>query len=821
MSAEELAHMLEALPLDVRRAALAPVGVRDARRVPASAVAAALRLLSGGDPRRTERFRSILAGFAWHAFGNSDGLGRDDCVALLTETGAADVLHRSEHLRSWAAWEYPDTIRLWSLAQVVQDDRPLAALALGLLAGEAAHLAHTGAAIRSAWERLRSIHPDLPEQPIDARRLCAIARPETTTPPAESELTLNSETSDAATAPIDTEDLAVELGRLRECFLAAADSAERVAGRLRRGERPDDTDLDHVRDAVRDFDTLRVKVAALGGDEPAAELADLERRVHVTSQVERARALAGLRGPEMLAEEIDEIRAMSHGPDAERLVVLAELLDALADGDEDRAVELADRAAIELPDRFRKVVFAATRGRLDMAAEPSPATLQEQETTAQAEPEPEPRPEPEPEPTPEPEPQAEREANGVLEPELYADHESVEPGLPEDDLAELDAIIREATGGQRDDRVEVVTEQSGSPAEESEPVTEPAPPEANERDRREAEEFVEAEVAAIRAGRFGLAAHLREAAGRPEAECNARRCAALASHMALFGQELAGEFTLAAEGLEPKAFADDLGGAMLAWAAGIRAGIVCPTPESTQLVDQLSVFFTEWPLLRECGEAFVQAARSGAYLSPDMDGLIRGAAAAHEERRTAQGEAYRLLTEGPRGKIKFQFATEVFKSLLKKDGGAIGELLAVVAADDASRVAEVGAAAVRLAAPSERDRVIAEAEVRLGRKRNTIIGPARKKVEERTATALAVVDRWVRAVRRHDEQAGDHQDHRVATLRQLRDTMTEKRARITGEFADLTPHAADADPVIRAAAQAAAGLLDRTVDLLDGAPLPT
>lgn len=815
VSAVDLASVLETLPPDVRREVLRPVGVRDARKVPAAAYSAALRMLVGGDPRRREHLRSVLAGLTLHAFGNPDDLDASDCVALLTEDGARHVLRHAPRLWGWATWKLPTSIRRWALATVLQQDRQLAVVALGLLAGDPGEPDAGRSEVLAAWKTLRCVHPELPEHPIGSARVSELGHLELkAAPPPESEPTMNTDGTDDTTGaePPDLDALADELTRLRERFTSAAETADRIATRLRDGRRPEAADLGVIHDAVGAFDALHVRVASLGGDEPGTDLADLERRVEAASEVGRIRALAGLHGPESMAEEIEQIRAMCTGPDAARVAVLADLLEALRAHDDERALELAGRAHVELPERFGKVVIAATMRSLSVepieVPQPSVESASEQGQRHELE----------------DEDKAGLEDESELEgmPESLSSSEV--DGRFTDDLAELDEILREATSAKRrvsaeDDTTTDRAEPRDATSEVEADYRSPADPASLEPDtpgRFHDEEFERAEAAAIRAGRFGLAAYLREAAGRPEAECNARRCAALAVHMALFGQALAGEFTLAAGGLEPKAFAEDLGGAVLAWAAGIRTGLVCPTPESTQLVEHLNVFFTESPALHESAEAFVQAARSGAYLSPGVDGLIRGAAAAREERHATVREAERLLAEGPRGKIRFQFATTVFNALLKDDG-VIGRLLVAVKNDDASRASEIGAAAVRLAAPSERDRVIAETEARLGRKKNTIIGPARKKLEERIATALDVVDEWVTAVRRHDEQAEDHRDHRLVSLRELRETLAALRDQAALELARF---ASDEGPVPQAAAVAAAALLSSAFDLLDGDPLP-
>ncbi|NEA27059.1 hypothetical protein, partial [Actinomadura bangladeshensis] len=267
------------------------------------------------------------------------------------------------------------------------------------------------------------------------------------------------------------------------------------------------------------------------------------------------------------------------------------------------------------------------------------------------------------------------------------------------------------------------------------------------------------------------------AAGRPGTEVDARRCAALAPEMGVFAGPLSAEFAAAARDLDAKALADDPAGAVLAWAAAIRAGLVYP--ETARLTESLNVVVSGQAVLRECGEAFARAARAGVYLGPGMDGWIRGAARLAQARDDASKEAARLLEEAPRRTIKLARATEVWKALLVADG-EIRRLLRPAAQDDAARAGEVAAEVVRLRGGAGIERLIEDTDRRVNspKKGKPIIAGARRRLHERIDEALGAAGRWAAAVKEHEDAASGDRDWRAGPLRQLRDAVTGRREEV-------------------------------------------
>ncbi|MFC0040277.1 hypothetical protein [Actinomadura rayongensis] len=764
VTAEDAADLLRSLPDIGRRTLLQIVGLGGTRKITIRTAQAFLRVMRGGDPQRRDALRGWLDSFALHGFAsNGDELSAADCADLLG-TGAESVLRRARWLRSAPCWTLPDALLAWSLARTVEADRPLAVVALGLLATT------DNPPARAAWRAVRSHVPELPEDPVAVGVLRDLVR-RGAHPNEESPYTMTN----------DPEAIAAALAGLRPRFGPAADAASRTADLLRALRAPDPADLAVVQRLAADFEAARADVGRLTGEDAEPDLTALLERVDGLRADLTTRPLAGLAGPEAAAALVTEIRRMSAGPDARRLVALAELLRARAREDLALLPDLANRARAELPGRLAAIVDFALLGQLTLDeadARPAPGPPPDEADT---------RPAPPPDETAEPEDAA-------------------------DDLAELDEIIAATAPARRPD------DERPQPAKEPEapPVAEPAPAEPPRADRA-----AEAEIAALTAGRPGLAGWIRTAAGRPAHEHDARRCAALARDVVRFAGPLSGEFTAAARSLDAKKLADDPAGGLLAWAAGIRVNLVNPTPDSTRLVETLNVLVSDHPELRACGEAFLQAARDGVYLGPGLDGWIRGVAGSAEARREAAADAARMLEVEPLRKIKYQRATEVWKALLQKDG-PIGSLLAVAAEDDAARAEEAAAEVARLRAAGEADRLIDEAHgrilgfrpVRQSKQNKRIIAGARTQLLRGIDASLATVGEWAEAARDAAvEPTGN--DWRTGPLYRLREAVGGRRAEIEAAFTAL---ADAADPLTGAAAVAAGRLVGHALDLLDGMP---
>src|SRR5690606_32803904 len=130
---------------------------------------------------------------------------------------------------------------------------------LGLLAAEPAERTP---GVRAVWEALREEHPGLPETPVGLLELRAIAAGEQSAAP-------------------EPEQLEAQLDELRTRFASAADAAERVAGHLRDGRRPDDGDLVVVQCVATGFDGLAARILP---EERPVELDELSAAVRAMLQ---------------------------------------------------------------------------------------------------------------------------------------------------------------------------------------------------------------------------------------------------------------------------------------------------------------------------------------------------------------------------------------------------------------------------------------------------------------------------------------------------------------------------------------------------------
>lgn len=911
VTADDVRELLHICPPRIARALLAPVGLRDVRKFSPVAAKAVLRGLRHGDSRRRGALRSIISSGALHDFGNPDGLDAADCADVLVPAKAESVLSRAPRLRSRLRSESPASIVRWCLACVIEEDRPLAPVALGLLAADSAELGDQAARVASAWETLRADHPDLPAHPMGAAELRALARRTAECPasPAEENETMTTSDTPPATVeaeveafrPPTLEDLAVELDLLRERFPRAAEAAGRIADELRVGRRPTVDDVALMEDAIAGFDDVRAQIeAVLPSAAPAGDLPMMTTAVDTAlssareaeGREARIRALSGIEGPENVADLVREVReAAGETGEDEGLDLLAQLIETAADTDRAHlAPELAERARERLPDRWQTLVYLALMRRLTFSIAPAEVSVETAGRAAGADAsqstssdgagrdpeendpddlgnggaqEPGPGPEGESGPEGKPGPASGTgpapSTDAVQEPEAASPSASAE----DDDLADLDAMLAETfshgpveassaadTSSSSPETLTAAPPAStmrhgvpggGTPAADRPPkkgelipVAEAAEPEEEEGAPPEAPAVLttrieEAESAALLAGRFGIAGRLRTSVGRPETEERARKCAALAAEMATFAGPLSAEFAAASQGLSAKTLADDPAGGLLAWAAAIRAGLVHPTPESTRLLEDLNVVVSGRPDLEACGDAFIRAARGGAYLGSGLVGRIRGSAKAANDRRAAVNEASRLLDQEPHRKIRYQFATEVWKALVQGDG-TVGKLLAIASRDDAQMVDHAVKEITRLRSSDAINRTIDEYSGRLtGRRKNKkIIARAHTELVKKVENALDTVGRWAAAVKETGTgPVADPQAWRLGPLGQLQEVVGERREAIDAALDAIAcpPDARPAPegrpgpvPLLSAAAVAARGLVDQALDLLDGDP---
>ncbi|MFD0470992.1 hypothetical protein ACFQ0B_23815 [Nonomuraea thailandensis] len=608
---------------------------------------------------------------------------------------------------------------------------------------------------------------------------------------------------------------------LRESFLKAAAAAERARAAFADGTRPSDQDIDMITLGVQDFDGLRNRLESAHDTPITAPTTDaLDEALTVLESAGAARhavlALAHVSGPPQLEGLLQEIREATAVP-SPALEILAELIR-LAHDDEAimQVFALQERFREEAPRHWVPLAMAAAKGMLVVSSVPEVTD----EGAA-------PRPAEEDE-----------DAGGAADkpPDHPAPHALEAEPAEEDELADLDVFIAgnrtqlapsKAARSPKAEPSSASRKQEQPPAADvqSEPVRtsdEPSPPSSpapTVSGPSMTGDVAEAEALALRSGRFGLAAWLHDAAGRPSAEASARRCAAIAAQMSEFSGRLSAAFTECAREVSMKALGDDTPGQLLTWAAALRTGLIHPTSEAAHLLDEFSSVLSPYPGLAAYGEAFSGMARAGAYLVPGLSGRMHDASQAEADRDRAAAAAARFLEDGPSQKIKFALATEVWKSLLQDDL-SLGGLLSIAAQDDASRIREVTQKLDALRAGGAIDRMIDEStKARTSRKRsNHIHSSARAKLVEKIDRALDLVADWVTAIREEKSLRTDDAgvSRVVKELDELRTIVGRNRSKAREELASL---ASSPDPLIAAAAAGASLLVNDTLRLLDGGAL--
>ncbi|MEV0595610.1 hypothetical protein [Nonomuraea cavernae] len=813
-------------PPQLRKAIISHTGLRDPRSISKSVATGLERVLRGNDRRRRSSLIGVLSAPIEDGFDNHDELSKDDCVSLLSVDDAKSVLSRSccfaAALRHTT--QLPAPLVALMVAEMYGQAKPLSALALGLLTGTARHMGQDASnAVCSAWSQLRDLHPELPEVPISLLDLRDIASSlptnisgslvDTKPEPVEaaeqeiSEMTTKAQQTPEKGDP--TRALRAELTSLRQALQVAAAAADRVQRAFTATGRPLDQDLDLLLRGVQDFDSLRDKLETEHGatiPEATTEalqqvLDDLES---ANSQREEILALARISGPPPLDHLLQEVReaALAESPIVQILAQLIRLT-----GDPDAAphiIELEERFQRDAPLTWIPLLTAVARGWLTVAD-----GVHDVSSTLEVEPSSE-------DPSKEEGGSATTTSDELLGPPSGAEATIV--STDEDELAALDAIISDKL--QKKPSGQPKAEVSGPPVDETfrevasaePPVASMAPADAV----TISGSAEDAEAFALRTGRFGLAAWIRDAAGRPSAEVNVRRCAAIAAEMSEFAGRLSAAFAESADGLSMKALGDDSAGQLLAWAAALRTGLIQPTPEAAQLLDDLSPALSSYPGLAAYGDGFSTMARAGAYLMPGLSGRMHDTSQAEANRIDASTAAAKLLNEGPSQKIKFALATEVWKTLLQADSSGLGKLLAIAAHDDASMARDANQELDKLRAGTAINRLIDETAKVRGSTR--IHSGARAKLIEKIDKALGIVADWVTAAREAESSRTDDSGVSwiVKHLNDLRAIVAENKEHAQE---DLTALVSSSDPLIAAAAVGAKRLIDNTLRLLDGGPL--
>ncbi|QLH25005.1 hypothetical protein [Streptomyces sp. Rer75] len=328
------------------------------------------------------------------------------------------------------------------------------------------------------------------------------------------------------------------------------------------------------------------------------------------------------------------------------------------------------------------------------------------------------------------------------------------------------------------------------------------------------------EAAALRAGRFALAAWIRRASGDTSAAVQVREAAALASHLNSATGDIAHRCQVLLDGLTPDRFADDRAGAILTWAVAIRVGLIAPSAQITALIRDLSPYAARGRRsVIELSEVLAEAVQQGTFIVPEILGTVRDEAEAEEQRRTAAQQAEEIFHSGPQRKIRYQLATEVWHHLVGA-GGVVGALCARVARDDPAELAEVRQEVARLRSTDAVEREIDQATRHVAKGRKRVDYGAREKLRSLIGEAVTVAATWADLTGRLHLKEG-YQDSNawlVRRINELRGNVQRFREPVREDL--LRTGSVGGDPLEAAAAEAAQLVLQSAFNLLDGQPQP-
>ncbi len=329
-----------------------------------------------------------------------------------------------------------------------------------------------------------------------------------------------------------------------------------------------------------------------------------------------------------------------------------------------------------------------------------------------------------------------------------------------------------------------------------------------------------AEAAALRAGRFALAAWIRRAAGDGCAAVRIREAAALASHLTSATNDIAHHCQVLLEGLTLDDFAGDRAGAILTWAVAIRVGLIAPGPQITALIRDLSPFAARGNrLVMDLSEVLAEAAQQGTFIVPEILGSVRDEAETEEQCRSAARLAEDLYRSGPQRKIRYQLATEVWHHLISSNG-VVGALCARVALDDPAELDKVRHEVARLRDASTLEREIDEATRQVARGRKRVDYGARDKLRTLVGEAVTAAGTWADLTGRLHLKDGyqDSNSWLVRRINDLRGNVQRFRGPVREQL--LLAGSVGNDPLEDAAAEAAQRVLQSAFELLDGQPQP-
>ncbi|WET79704.1 hypothetical protein P3102_00080 [Amycolatopsis sp. QT-25] len=538
-------------------------------------------------------------------------------------------------------------------------------------------------------------------------------------------------------------------------------------------------------------------------------------------RIQQVRRLTTLTGPEGLADDIAQVRALADGitgdTDAETVAALLALLELieLAGEDPHRAIDLSRTVSTRVPAAIPLLMFIGSPGALmvsDTAVSgsagvlPAPLDLQEAEDhlaksadgavatahvgTAQ--------------PLADAEVNPEAQSVAMDEPaeEQFVTQEP-EPGL-EDVLAQLNFTVPVQRPVHHTQQARAV----------------PVPVVASTGlDTPDELGSVALYGKLLRSGELSLAYWLKVAEKSGPSIQAAHRLAALSDAMKTSIGSNATAFAATIADLEPGDLKDHLGMQMLVYGASVRAGLLSPIAgASDPLRDATTSIVRSGSAVGELTEFLQNAIYAGVYLTPrNANAVVEAAEAASEHDALAQ-EAATKLKNAPNRTIRYGPATDLWQTWMAEDG-YLGEPLSIVASGSLSptdltfirtRVAE-------LRTPRSLEQVLDKTTLRTrGSKRTAkrIEARARTKLLEWTGDVTELLAGWVTATENLSPSSdGTWMTDPIADLRTKVATVREQA------LAELEQLRDSGDEERDAATDAGLVLLNNALDLLMGTAL--
>lgn len=742
-----------------------------------------------------------------------------------------------------AVQQVPASLRPVGFAVAIAHRSSAAAAALGFLARQRPDLAERYAALRAAYPALPSTYGVDVADVVDPARGAATA----------------GESPGHDAGPFDP---AAELERVERDWALARSAAERAGSALTAGTLPAEEDLVAIVDLGPQVQRSARRFAAQVGGDVAPDL-DALRAAATTIERTRSRSwlrrLSGLSVPEQLGDVLDDVRAAvsraaTAPEDDAELRNLRSLYDFLvaAAVSAEHAREHADRLALDetLPAPLSTLVFKelikpgllvlpAGAGEAETSVgHPAPAEPADDDRDAGGAPDAEPV---EPVATapadatapagPQGPPPASEDPMDTLDAELGEllderfDRLLTPPAPPDTTVAPGPAALPDPSGKAVEQHAhQVAARSAAAPPPQSQPPA-PAMPAAStpagdgerHRDAPPAAmtTITEAQATLIEASRFGLAARIAEATGRPPAVVAARQAMAYAANLRGSAGSLAAAFAAGAEHLTRASLADDRAGQLLGWGATISVAASVHLPQLAPVLEDLQPAIDDYAGLTALGRALSDATRSGIVVAQETGATMAATLDLEQVAQRHADRAAHLIDIARSRSIKYAPANAVYLAWMS-ERGMLGTLLRLVLRNDVTRLAEVRGQILH--AQGQEDRRIDDQYARQrGRRNSRIEAGARQKLRAQYRDALQVASDWVSTVERLRQLQEQHADPSAERVDRIRREILRCRDDVRRDIERLrTEERARGRIEVIAAAGAVGDLIQRIFDGFGG-----